>query len=55
MSRFSMEDFLSHSPERFRRGTLLCCVSENFCRRKTFLIRGEGIIKILRRNMCVSQ
>ena len=22
--------FLSHSAEKFRRGTLLCCVSENF-------------------------
>ena len=23
-------NFLSHSAEKFRRGTLLCCVSENF-------------------------
>ena len=30
MSRFSVEFFLSHSTETFRRGPLLCCVSENF-------------------------
>ena len=28
-SHFSVENFLSHSTERFRRGTLLCCVSES--------------------------
>ena len=27
MSRFSVENFLSDSAEKFRRGTLLCCVS----------------------------
>ena len=25
------ENFLSHIAETFRRGTLLCCVSENSC------------------------
>ena len=30
MSRFSVENFLSHSTETFRRGTRLCCVSEIF-------------------------
>ena len=29
-SRFSVKNFLSHCAEKFRRGTLLCCVSENF-------------------------
>ena len=29
-SRFSIDKFLSHSTETFRRGTLLCCVSELF-------------------------
>ena len=29
-SRFSIENLLSESAEKFRRGTLLCCVSENF-------------------------
>ena len=27
MSRFSVEIFLSHSTEKFRKGTFLCCVS----------------------------
>ena len=30
LSRFSVEIFMSHSAEKFHRGTLLCCVSENF-------------------------
>ena len=30
VSRFSVKITLSHSTEKFRRGTLLCCVSENF-------------------------
>ena len=30
VSRFSCRNFLSHSAEKFRRGTLLCCVSESF-------------------------
>ena len=28
--RFLVEKFLSYSAEKLRRGTLLCCVSENF-------------------------
>ena len=31
VSRFSVENFLSHSAETIRRGTLLCYVSETFC------------------------
>ena len=31
VSSFSFESFLSHNAETFRRGTLLCCVSENSC------------------------
>ena len=27
VSRFSVESFLSDSAEKFRRGTLMCCVS----------------------------
>ena len=42
MSRFSIENFLSHSTETFRRGTLLCCVSENFWWRKTLWVRRRG-------------
>ena len=30
MSGFSVENILSHSAEKFRRGPLLCCVSENY-------------------------
>ena len=29
-SRFSVEKILSHSAEKFHRGTFLCSVSENF-------------------------
>ena len=32
--------FLSHSAEKLRRGTLLCCVSENFRSPKNLWIRG---------------
>ena len=28
-SRYSLENLLSHIAEKVRRGTLLCCVSEN--------------------------
>ena len=30
MSRFSVENFLSHCAEKFRSGTIPCCVSEKF-------------------------
>ena len=30
MPRFSVENILSHSAEKFRRGTILCRVSEKF-------------------------
>ena len=43
MSRFSVENYLSHSGEKFRRGTFLCCVSENFWKRKLLWIRG-GVV-----------
>ena len=39
-SRFSVENFLSHSKEKLRRGTLLCCVSEIFRLRKNLWIKG---------------
>ena len=42
MSRFSVENFLSHSTETFRRGTFLSCVSENFRKPKILWIRREG-------------
>ena len=48
MSRFSVENNLSHSSEKFRRGTLLCCVPESFWYRKNLGIT-RGAITILRR------
>ena len=39
VSIFSAENFLSHSAENFRSGTLPCCVSENFRERKRLWIR----------------
>ncbi len=39
MSRLSVENLLSHSTKKFRRGTLLCCVSDNFGQRKNLWIK----------------
>ena len=44
-----VENFLSHSTETFRRGSLLCCVSESFRWPKSLRIRGGRSIKIFRR------
>ena len=52
-SRFSIENFLSRSTEKIRRGTLVCCVSEDFQERKSLKIRGgeeRGSYTIFRRN-----
>ena len=53
VSRFSIETLLSHSTETFRRGTLLCCVSEKFRSQKSLWIKeaagGGGSITIFRR------
>ena len=43
MSRFSVENNLSHSAEKFRRGTLLCCVPENFRFHRNLWRRGGGV------------
>ena len=50
-SRFSVENFLSHSAENFRRCILYCC--NNFGYRESLDKRG-GSIKIFRRNFFVS-
>ena len=42
MSRFLSKFFLSHNGEKFCRGTLPCCVSETFRKRKSLWIRGRG-------------
>ena len=48
-------NFLSHSAERLRRVTLLCCVSENFWSRKSFWIRGRGKYEgFLSKNFCLT-
>ncbi len=44
VSRFSVEKFLSHSAEKFRRGILYCCIS----------FFGRAGIKFLRRKFFVS-
>ena len=50
ISRYYLEEMLSRSSEKFRSGTLLCCVSESFRQQKSFWIRkGEEGIKIFRR------
>ena len=41
-SRFSIENLLSDSAEKFRRGTLLCCFSENFREPKNLWIKTGG-------------
>ena len=56
VSRFSVENFLSQGAKNFRRGTLVCCVSENFQERRSLLIRGgEESIKLFRRKIFVSK
>ena len=52
VSRFSIENFLSHSAEKFRRGSLCCC--NKFRYRENLDERG-GSIKIFRGNFFVSQ
>ena len=52
VSRFSVENFLSHSAEKFRRGILYCC--NNFGYRES-LDRRRGSIKVFRRKFFVSQ
>ena len=41
-SRFSIENLLSDSAEKFRRGTLLCCFSENFRYPKSLWMKTGG-------------
>ena len=43
LSKLSVEKFLSHITETFRRRNLLCCASENFRKRKNLSKKiGEG-------------
>ena len=52
VSRYSVENFLSHSAENFRRRILFCCIIFGY--RKSLDKRGEGRIKIFQRNFFVS-
>ena len=52
LSRFSIEIFLSHSAEKFRRGIFQCFT--NFWSRKNLDKRRGGCIKIFRRKFFVS-
>ena len=42
ISRFSVENFLSHSAKTIRRGNFLCCVSESIWWRLSLWIRGSA-------------
>ncbi len=53
-TRYFVEKVSSPSAEKFRRGTLLFCVSEIFRYRKSLWIKGGGI-KIFRRKNFLSQ
>ena len=52
VSRYSVENFLSHSAENFRRRILFCCIIFGY--RKSLDKRGEGRIKIFHRKFFVS-
>ena len=51
---FPSKVFCTTMPKNFRKGTLLCCLSENFRYRKSLCI-GGGAIKIFRRKFLVPQ
>ena len=53
ISRFSIENLLSHSTEKFRRGTLLCFTK--FLVSKKFMDKRGGDITIFCQNFFVSQ
>ena len=53
VSIFFKEGVLSHSSERLRRGTLLCCVSE-ICRKQK-VYGSDGSINIFQRRFVVSE
>ena len=42
VTNICLKFYESQNSESFRRGTLLCCVSEKFWQRKSFWIRGRG-------------
>ena len=55
MSSFCVQNFLSQSAKKFRRVTLLCCVSEDFWSQKKLWIRGRGKYEdFLSKNFCLA-
>ena len=54
MSRLSVGIFLSHSAEKNRRRTLLCCLSQNFRWRKSLWIRGGGVSRFSVEDICLT-
>ena len=52
--KVSVEKILSHSAENFRRGILMCCVSEKFRQRKSLCKRGWGSKKIFVEIFCLT-
>ena len=58
MSRFSIDNLLSQSTEKLRRGTLLRCVLENFGLRKILWIeegrRREGVSRLFVKICCLT-
>ena len=53
MSRLSVENFLSHSTETFRRGTLLCCFRKILVA-KTFMEKKGGVPQFSVENFCLT-
>ena len=51
VSRFSVEEVLSHSPENFRRGILYCCISFGY---RKLWITGLGYPDFLSKIFCLT-
>ena len=54
LSRLSVENFFSHTREKFRRGNFLCCCFSYFLVAKRYMDRTGGIIKIVFENFCLT-
>ena len=53
LSRFSVESFLPQSARKLHRGKFLCCVPENFRKRRTLWSREEGYQKFPSKYFCL--
>ena len=54
LSRLSVENFFSHSGEKFRRGAFLCCCFSYILVAKRYMDKTRGIIKISFENFCLT-